>query len=182
MKNELKKFKNKIDKLKEIIKELNNILNNVSDIFQNFYKIFYDIVYNYDLRRRNYQILKNVNSVKDFITLNDIDKILLEKDFKHKFEKIYDIYYQMNVADKIVLIFEYQGNRITIQATKDMTFEEVCLKFFDLVNLPNDGKYKIYYNSMEIPKHFLSRTLFELQLTNLCTLIFINEDLSLRGG
>ena len=37
-----------------------------------------NILYNYKSRQRNYEILTNVNSIKNFIKLNDIDNIINE--------------------------------------------------------------------------------------------------------
>ena len=97
IKKELKIFKNKIEKLQETFKEVINMLNKITDNFQKVYKICYDIIYNYNLRQRNYEILQNVQSVKRFINFfEDIDVIInMKSDIKHKFGKIYNIFYKM---------------------------------------------------------------------------------------
>ena len=90
IKKELNQFKNKIDKLKENICTMINILNNVYDNLKYFHTIFYDIIYNYNLRQRNYEILNNVNSVQNFFNLKDIDDIINKRNFyQYKFSKIY---------------------------------------------------------------------------------------------
>ena len=97
IKKELKIFKKKIDILQRNINELRNILNSVSDNLQSYYKIAYDIVYNYNLRQRNYEILANVNSVKDLIRQKDIDNIInMKNENQEKVGKIYNIFNKIN--------------------------------------------------------------------------------------
>ena len=76
IKQELKIFRNKIDKFKEIVNEIINVLNKVSENMENYYQINYDILYNYNLQQRNYEILSNINSVINFINLDDFDNII----------------------------------------------------------------------------------------------------------
>ena len=97
IKKELKLFRNKIDKLKGDVTELINILNKVSENIEIYYKIIYDILYNYNIQQRNYEILKNVNIIKNYINLKDIDTIIKENNgYKKKFYKLFDIYSKMN--------------------------------------------------------------------------------------
>ena len=138
--------------------------------------------------------MSNVNSVKNFIKLNDIDNIIKEKtDKKYKFEKIYDIFYKMknddinkcyylkekiprgentlffkdkNFNNNFNIVFNFQGKHLILQATPDMLFAEVVLEFFNRLNLPHDGKFKIYYNSTEIRMDSY-KTLSELGIQNL---------------
>jgi len=190
IKKELKIFKDKIDKLKETFKEVINMLNNIYDNFQKLYKICYDIVYNYNLRQRNYEILANVNSAKDFMNSEDIDVIISTKsDIKNKFGKIYNVFYKMRgykdlslkeklsrgtlgqdnnfnkAKNNLTLIFKYLGNNYTIQATSDMMLGEVFIKFLNKEGLSYDDIY-FYHNSSELPNSCRSKTLFELGIQN----------------
>ena len=93
IKQELKIFRNKIDKFKEIVSEIINMLNKVSENMENYYQINYDILYNYNLQQRNYEILSNINSVINFINLDDFDNIINDNNnIKTKFTYIFDIY------------------------------------------------------------------------------------------
>ena len=97
IKKELKSFKNKIDKLKGNVTEIINILNKVYENFEIYYKIIYDILYNYNTQQRNYEILQNLNSIKKYINLKDIDNILNENNgYKKKFYALFDLYNKMN--------------------------------------------------------------------------------------
>jgi len=93
IKQELKIFRNKIDKFKEIANEIIDVLNKVSEKMENYYQINYDILYNYNLQQRNYQILTNINSIKNFINLDDFDSVINDNNtIKFKFTYIIDIY------------------------------------------------------------------------------------------
>ena len=134
IKDELNEFKDKIDVLKETIKILKDILNNVSDSFQKLYEIFYDIVYNYNSGQKNYEVITNINSVKNFIELNEIDNIIKDTNsYKYKFEKIYDIFNMMNNAElefqNMDVIIYYAGKKYSIEARNDELFSEVISKF-----------------------------------------------------
>ena len=95
IKKEINNFRNKIDlfinNIKEIIEKLNDIIKNI-DIY---YKINYDIINNYDIKKKNYESIKNVNEIKNNVKLNIIDEIITESDIKIKFEKIINIYNNM---------------------------------------------------------------------------------------
>lgn len=192
IKKELKIFKDKINKLKETFQEVINMLNNISDNFQKLYKICYDIIYNYNFRQRNYEILKNVNSIKDVINLKDIDVIIdMKSDIKNKFEKIYNIFYKMNnynylspkekfsretlgqdnnfnkTKNNLTLVFSFQGNRYPIKATSDMILGDVFIKFYKILGLSYDDNISFYYNAMEIEFAMKEKTLSELRIHNL---------------
>jgi hypothetical protein len=80
IKEELKLFRIKIDKSKEKIIEIINILKKVSDNIEEYYKIIHDILYNYNIQQRNYEILTNVNSIENFLNQSDINDIIKEND------------------------------------------------------------------------------------------------------
>ena len=85
IKEELKAFRDKLDKLNNSINEIKNVLNKVSDNMEIYYTIIYDIVNNFDKKKKNYEILKNISSVKDFINIPDIEDILgANDDYKKK--------------------------------------------------------------------------------------------------
>ena len=97
IKNDLKIFKQKIDKFKEEIEKFVDKLHDISKNIDIYYKIIYDILYNYKSRQRNYEILTNVNSIKNFIKLNDIDNIINESiQERMKFKNLFDIYDKIN--------------------------------------------------------------------------------------
>ena len=113
-KNEIKKeinnFKNKIyifiNNIKEIIEKLNNVIKNITI----YYKINCDIINNYDIKKKNYEIIKNVNEIKNNIKLKNIDDIINETDIKIKFEKIINIYNKMNSQNESNMINNKKEN------------------------------------------------------------------------
>ena len=62
IKNDLRKT---IDELKKEINEIIRKLNSVIDGMEIYYKIYDDIMNNYDIRKKNYSILKNIKEIND---------------------------------------------------------------------------------------------------------------------
>jgi hypothetical protein len=58
LKKLLKKFRFKVDKIKKI-------LDNMMNMLDKYYKINYDIFINYDMNKRNYYQLKNLNNINN---------------------------------------------------------------------------------------------------------------------
>ena len=78
LKKLLKKFRFKVDKIKKI-------LDNMMNMLDKYYKINYDIFINYDMNKRNYYQLKNLNNI------NNNNNLLIKKLKKViEDEKIYE--------------------------------------------------------------------------------------------
>ena len=98
---DIDKIRNKMKELKEIIEKFSKNLDNIINIFQNvkmyieqYYIINNNIMTNYDINKRNYEIFNNVNNLNNIINnkmIKDIIDIINEEDIKKKFKKIYDI-------------------------------------------------------------------------------------------
>ena len=91
---ELNKFEKTIDNFKNIINDFINILNEVKENIDKFYKINYDIIKTFRIQDKNYQILQNINEVKNNIKMNDIEKIIKENNI-NKFKYILNLYNKM---------------------------------------------------------------------------------------
>ena len=167
IKKDLKKFKDKIDKLKETIKELINWLNNIYDNFQKLYKISYDIVYNYNLRQRNYEILENVNSVKDLINAKDIDDIIDKNiPYINKFKKFSDIYDKMLIGTlPLNVFFNFHEQLVNIRAEQDELFAETACKFMTKMGLTYFYNLKFFYSSQKLRPES-GKTLSEYRIYN----------------
>ena len=76
IKEEMNKFRQKIDKLSDDINKLIVFLQKISENMELYYKINYDLIVTYEIQKRNYQILKNINIIKDTIKNEDIDEII----------------------------------------------------------------------------------------------------------
>ena len=72
----MNKFRQKIDKLNDDINKLIEFLQKISENMELYYKINYDLIVTYEIQKRNYQILKNINIIKDTIKNEDIDEII----------------------------------------------------------------------------------------------------------
>ena len=94
IKEELKEFRKKIDKLNDNIKEIKDILNKVTENMEIYYKIVYDIVNNYNKKQKNYEIMKNISLVKDFIKISDLNDFIdnNNNDYTKKFDALINIY------------------------------------------------------------------------------------------
>ena len=93
----MKEFRKKMDELNIIIRDITNILNVVSENMEIYYKITYDIAYNYNKKKKNYEVLKNVSSIRDFINISEINDILGNNiNYKKKFDILMNIYNKMN--------------------------------------------------------------------------------------
>jgi len=97
----LQSFKNKIDKFNENIENIIDILNKVKYNMNLLYNINYDILNNYDIEKRNYELFKNLDTLKN-IESNNIDEVINNTDNFIKFKNILNIYNQMTTKDKIL--------------------------------------------------------------------------------
>ena len=96
IKEELQAFRKRLDKLNNDITEIKNRLTKVSENMEIYYKLIYDMIYNYNTKQKYYEILKNLDSIKDFINLPEIDKITCSNDYSEKFDILINIYNKMN--------------------------------------------------------------------------------------
>ena len=70
-----------------------------------YYKKKEDIINNYNNKNRNYEILYNINKIKDNIKLNSV---------KSKFNNIFDIYCNMNINEINIIYNNNDDNKIQI--------------------------------------------------------------------
>ena len=100
-KEEMEKFTTLIENLKNNIKQIITILNNTLFCIEKYYNINYNIINNFEIQNKNYQVLQNINEVKNNIKMNIFNNILNENNIGYKFEKIFHIYNQMITKDNI---------------------------------------------------------------------------------
>ena len=150
--NELRKY---IDSFNEDINRIIQIINNVKEIFEKYYEIEKDMINNYDIRNRNYEILFNLNEIieNNINITKDINKIINENQVKNKFNKILNIYNKLN-----------NEIRLTVKIEK----EDINKKIYFLDNSNNDN---IYINGKE-EEHYHD-LLKEINESN--TQLFIND-------
>ena len=98
-------IKNTLKELKYIIDRFSNNVDDIIDLFKNikanieqYYTINNEILNNYSIKKRSYEIFSNLNNVRNINNnkiIKDLNDIINEKDIKTKFSKIY------NLNDKI---------------------------------------------------------------------------------
>ena len=76
IKKKLEYFKSKITKMKGIIQDIIEKMQKLSSFMDKYYKINYDIVNQFDLKKRNYYIFENIKNVEKNLKLSEIDKII----------------------------------------------------------------------------------------------------------
>ena len=96
-KDELRKI---IDRFNENIKDIINELNTVMENIEIYYRICENIINNYNIKNRNFEVLQNMKEIINKEIINDIKQIIKATDIKNKFNKIIDIYNKMKIEDK----------------------------------------------------------------------------------
>ena len=81
-----------------LINFINNIVRKLIKVKENmtiYSKINHDIINNYDISKRNYQILQNINELKNNNIMNKIKEINTDKNISNKINKILEIHKNM---------------------------------------------------------------------------------------
>ena len=152
--NYFKKFINEIiNNLKEKIEMLNKIILN----FQKLYEIHFNLVNNYDIEKKNFQIIENLKLIQNNIQYFFDDNYYLYdiKDFKN----ILDIFNKMNI--KKYKEREYlKENEIIIHLSGDIIETLNCNKYIKISELKkiikkkysnfNDGNYILVFYGKEM--------------------------------
>ena len=124
----LNNIKNKLKEIENVINEFNDDINKIIDILMKiknninkYYEINYKILNNFEIDKRNYQILKNINNIDLDIHCNiiieNLKSIVKEKNDISKFNKIYELYsniinnnFSNNNLNKIKIIKNIDNN------------------------------------------------------------------------
>ena len=70
---------------------------NIKNSINKYYEINNKILNNFEINKRNYQILQNINNISDTnIIMGNLNSIINENNFAIKFNKIYDLYLNIN--------------------------------------------------------------------------------------
>ena len=101
LKKNLNDLKNKINQFKNDIKDIITKLNDLMENLDLYYNIYEDMIKYYDKKNRNYSILKNIIDMNkiNITFIEDINKIIDDKNFKNKFNNMIDIYDKMTIID-----------------------------------------------------------------------------------
>ena len=78
IKKNINEFRKSINELKNNINQIINILNTVIENLEIYFTINYDMIKNYKIENRNYNILYNINEIKNNCISKEIKKIINE--------------------------------------------------------------------------------------------------------
>ena len=107
--NELQKD---INKLNESIEDIIDKLTAYKENIKKFYEIYADIIKNVDIKNKSYEILSNLIEINNNQVINDIKKIVREKNIIKKMNLILDICDKNEIlsGDEITLIYKINNN------------------------------------------------------------------------
>ena len=94
-------IKIKAEQFKQKLNDLIQMLNKINENIDIYCNINSSIIKSFERKKRNYQILKNVNNIinNNKMILNDIDKIIKEKELNNIFNSSFELYNKMTNLD-----------------------------------------------------------------------------------
>jgi len=152
LKEEIKKFKIKIDELKTsiniIITKLNTKFNELIKNLDIRYKIYNNIINNFENQKRNYPKVQNMNEFEEYISR--VNKLKPDDNIINKFDNLLDLFDPLIFKDKInqdITLDVKEGEEIE---EEDDNNEEEVIKFN-----PSDNKYENFQiNKLKIIEEF----------------------------
>ena len=130
--NELKEY---INEFRRNINKIKDMLNKVQENISSYFKILNDLINNYNIRKRNYEILYNLKEVFNDEILDNINKFNDENNIINKFNTLFNIYQKIKLNE--------------IKLTLYIGKEDINKDIYFLDN--TDGDYKI--NGKQIEHH-----------------------------
>ena len=113
LKNKMDEIKQLIDNFKLVIREINKTFNNVIDNLEKYYSIYNNIVEKADLRKRNYELIYNLNMINNDSEIFEDLKYIVDKNNKlsSKLNKIVEINEKFNnKSNSLDLLIDYLEN------------------------------------------------------------------------
>ena len=126
IKEEMNTFRTKIGKLNDDIKSIIDILKVISQNIEIYYKINDDLLKNYEIKKRNYYILTNLNSIQHNINIRDIDKIINTNDINYKFKHLYIMYEK--ITNKYINKVIYSNDENSYDSINYSLIHQITLK------------------------------------------------------
>ena len=110
LEKKMKELKDNMNKLKEQIKNIVDILNQVNKNMEKYCEIINYLNNSFDIKSKNYEVLKSIQDIDTNYIINDISNIIEEEKITRKFRIIYNIYAKMTLdenADYGSVLSEY---------------------------------------------------------------------------
>ena len=95
IKEEMAKYKGIIDNFKNDVNIIFNHLNQIINNIENIYNINYNLINNFELGKKNFEILKNINDIKSNMEINNLEKIINLNYINNKIKEFVNIYSKM---------------------------------------------------------------------------------------
>jgi len=150
--NEIKVFKDKVDKFNEKIEEIIKILNETKGSIEIYYSIIDNILKKYQSENSNYQILQNISDIKNNINIKEIEDIINDNDFNSVYINILNLYNKIK-GNNFHFIYEkkendnYNDKNIDIDKSKNHNIkknEKITLYELKYKIKEKDTKIKIF--------------------------------------
>jgi hypothetical protein len=145
-KKDTNKLKTTLNDYKSEISEVINKMKEVINYFELFYNISYNIITNFDIKNKNYQLLMTIKHLNEFDTkmIKDIDDIIKEKKIENKINLISKIYEKIKSEKQITNLSDNKIKAKNIQNTQQPEIkinkkEDKKLSFADKVKMMSEG-------------------------------------------
>lgn len=116
LKNEKSKIINKLNEISEKDSNNSEIINKMNELinyFELFYTISYNIIMEFDIKNKNYQLLMSIKNLNQFDIkiIKDIDNIINEKKIDNKISLINKIYEKIKSNKQIDNLSKKENNQ-----------------------------------------------------------------------
>ena len=163
IKNQLSELKNEIELIVDEIQKTIIKLNEFKETINIFYEINNDILNNYEMKNRNYQILENIKLISNNEILTRLKKIDKITDYKNKIFSIIDLYNIISSYDEdsqnINIVNEDSSEKQNINMGNEDSSEDALLCKVVLLG-------ESYVRKGDIIKHFLYSSFDDSILSN----------------
>ena len=114
-KKELKYTNEKLSNLKAIIEGMKIQLEKLNKNLETYYEIYNNVIYNFDIKKGNYSIIQNLNTINKFNTnfVGNVTEIITDNNMKSQFTNIINLQTKLEfkkVKKNIKIIEENQNN------------------------------------------------------------------------
>ena len=152
-----KELNEKLEYLRKAINKFNayansiiNVMNDAKENMEKYYQIANDLISNYEIKKRNFQVLHNVNRIINAPIFDDIEKVIMSNNYNSLIKNIMDLYNKIYI-NELTIYYKVNKNEDTIKIfnslfVKDnkknckIQFEDKELDLQEKLNIRNYNK------------------------------------------